>query len=81
MVISSFDDPRRSSSATSKLLPLDGHLSFSNLFKTIYLLSYSEFSSIASTSKATTNGIPMVVTIVWVLMKCKLQVIPMEFSL
>ncbi len=74
MAISSSDDPRGNSSAISKLLPLDGHLSFSSLLKTIYLLSYSKCGFIASASKATTNGIPMVVIIVWSLVKCKLQV-------
>ncbi len=74
MAISSYDDPRGSSFTTSKLLPLDDHLSFSSLLKTIYLLSYSKSSSTTSTSKAIIDEIPMVVIIVWGLVKCKLQV-------
>lgn len=73
MAISPFDDPRKCSSVISKLLPLNSHLSFSSLLNIVYLLSYSKFG-FTTTSKATTNGIPMVVTIVWGFMKCKLQV-------
>jgi hypothetical protein len=73
MAISSSENPRGNSSATSKLLPLNDHLSFSSLLKTVYFFSYFECGFIRSTSKATTNGIPMVVIIVQGLMKCKLQ--------
>jgi hypothetical protein len=50
MVIPSSDGPRDGSSTTFALLPLDNHLSFSSLFEA-YLLSYSKFGSITSTSK------------------------------
>ncbi len=46
-------------------------LSFSNLLMA-YLLSNSEFGSIASTSKVATKQTPMVVTIVVNITKCKL---------
>jgi hypothetical protein len=36
-------------------------------------LSYSEFGSTASTSKATIDETPMVVTVIWGLVKCKLR--------
>jgi hypothetical protein len=73
VVIPSFDSPREGIFATSKLMPLDDRLIFSNLLK-VYFLSYSEFGFTTSTSKLATNGTPMVVTIVWGLVKCKLQV-------
>ncbi len=70
MAIPLFDNAKEGSSTTSKLVLL-GHLSFSNLFKAC-LFSYFEFRFTASTSKAVTNGTPMVVIIVCGLKKCKL---------
>ncbi len=70
MVFPSFEGPSKGSSTTFKFLPLDGHLSFSSFLKT-YFLSYCEFGSIASTSKAITNGTSMVVIMVWGFMKSK----------
>ncbi len=70
MVFPSFEGPSKGSSTTFKLLPLDGRLRFSSFLKA-YFLSYCEFGSAASTSKATTKRISMVVIVVWGFMKCK----------
>ncbi len=72
MAIPLFDGPQEGSYATFKFMLL-GRLSFSNLFKAC-LFSYFEFGFIASTSKAITNGTPMVVIVVCGFVKCKLQV-------
>jgi hypothetical protein len=71
MAIPSYDGPKEGSSATSKLLPLNGHLNFSSLIMAC-LLSYYEFGSTTFTLKAAMDGIPMVVTIACGFMKCKL---------
>jgi hypothetical protein len=63
MVFPSFEGPSKGSSTTFKLLPLDGHLSFSSFLKA-YFFSYCEFGSTASTSKATIEGTSMVVIVV-----------------
>jgi hypothetical protein len=65
MAIPSFDGPREGNSATSKLLPLDGHLSFSSLLKAC-LLSYSESSSTTSNSKQLQMKLPWYyMNIIW----------------
>ncbi len=70
MAMFSFNSPRDGRFATFEFMALNGHLIFSSLLKA-YLFSYSKYGSIASTSKATTNGTPMVITVMWGPVKCK----------
>ncbi len=71
MAIPSYDSPMEGSFTTFEFLPLDICLSFSSLLKACPF-SYLKFNSTTSTSKATIDGIPMVVIVVCCLVKCKL---------
>lgn len=72
MGIPSYDGRKEGNFATFELVPLNGHLSYSSLFKVCFL-SYSKFGSTTSTSKVATNSTPMVVTVVWGFVKCKFR--------
>lgn len=71
MAISTSNGPREGSFATSKLLPLNSRLNFSNLLMA-YFFSYFKSSSTTSTSKVSIDVTPMVVIVVGDFMKCKL---------
>jgi hypothetical protein len=73
MAILSFDGPRDGSSTTSALLPLDSHFSFQAFSRPTPFHILNLVLSLPL-QKATMDGTPMVVTIIWGFVKCKLQV-------